>query len=210
MWRAIWKYLRDIFLARGVIVAVEIEKTGEEKFKMKPGGFKPKWIILHHSLSEDNQVRNWDAIRKYHMSYRYRGVIVTEDQYQMLVNANETGLEKPSRDVGYHFGIENVNGKLEVLPGRQIGEVGAHAFGFNDKSVGICLVGNYDTESPSNDRLFILANLCRQLQLEYSIPRDQVIGHRETYALLTPPQPAIKTCPGSKFDLEKFRERLRD
>lgn len=188
-----------------------ITETGYWDFKVKSGGFKPRWIVLHHSFSADGDTRNWDAIRKYHMSYRYKGEIINFDQYLAYLHANQLeGLEKPWMNIGYHFGIENVNGKLEVLPGREIGEIGAHAHGFNDKSIGICLVGNYDLDPPSEDRLFTLASLCRQLQIEFGISRDQVIGHRETYGRLDPPQPVAKTCPGSQFNLETFRARLRE
>lgn len=192
-------------------MTIPIQQTGYQEFNLKQGGFKPRWIVLHHSFSVDGFTRNWDAIRRYHKSYRYQGEIISDDSYaKYLAEGKTQGLEKPWKDIGYHFGIENVNGVLSVMNGRAIGEIGAHAHGFNDKSVGICLVGNYDLEAPSEDRLFLLSNLCRQLQLEFSIPRDQVIGHRETYGKLDPPQPVEKTCPGTQFNLDEFRKRLRD
>lgn len=187
----------------------EIDVTGFENFNKKPGGFKPSWIILHHSYSSDGFTRNWDSIKRYHMSYRFNGDIISEEQYTKLLNQKIDGLlEKPWHDVGYHFGIENDHGKLTVFPGRLIGEIGSHAKGFNDKSIGICLVGNYDICKPDADRLHILSHLCRQLQLEFKIPRDQVIGHRETYQLLK--GPVQKSCPGAEFDLVGFRTLLRD
>lgn len=191
---------------------VPLGKTVNRKFQVKPGGFKPKWIVVHHSFSSDGEIRNWDAIRKYHMSYRSNGNIITEEEYNFKQGRGEGGLQKPWADIGYHFGIENVNGKLEVLTGRLIGESGAHATGkdpydFNKISVGICLIGNYDNDPPSEDRLKLVASLCRQLQLEYGIPRDQVIGHRETFVKRG--VPVEKSCPGRMFDMEAFRSRLR-
>ena len=101
-----------------------------------------------------------------------------------------------------------MDGKITVLNGREVGDTGAHAIGFNDKSVGICLVGNYDIEVPSDGRLFALQDLCRELQLEFGIARAQVIGHRETYPLRGV---AIeKSCPGKLFSMDEFRARLRD
>lgn len=209
---AIFRFLSHIWKSGTEIsIRVPIEWTGYNKLDKQIGGFKPTWVILHHSYSVDGQTRNWDAIRRYHMSFRYQGEIITESQWAALLAEGKTsGLEKPWSDIGYNLGIENVNGKLTVLPGRPIGAPGAHAVGFNTRSVGICLIGNYDLDPPSEDRLALLASLCRQLQLEFAIPRDQVIGHRETYPKLNPPEPVQKTCPGSQFDLTAFRKRLRD
>lgn len=174
---------------------------------MSPKGFKPTWIVIHHSSSRDGQTRNFDSIKQYHMSYRYNGEIISESQYaQFLSEGKTSGLEKPWSDIGYNFVIENDKGHLCVIGGRPIGEVGAHAIGFNAKSVGICLVGNYDIDTPDDDRLFSLASLCRQIQREFDIPKDQVVGHRETYVLRK--VPIEKTCPGAKFDMDAFRKRL--
>lgn len=203
---ALFGFLRHIG-ERGITINMPIEETGHWELTVKPGGFKPRWIVIHHSFSADGTTRNWDAIRKYHMSYRFNGDIITRERFEELLPQQVTGLEAPWTDVGYQFGVENVNGKIEVLQGRPIGAIGAHAMGFNAMSVGVCLVGNYDLDPPSADRLFVLASLCRQLQIEFEIPRYQVIGHRETYVKLN--KPVEKTCPGSQFNLDAFRERLR-
>jgi N-acetylmuramoyl-L-alanine amidase len=110
------------------------------------------------------------------------------------------------QDIGYHYGIENVNGTLMVLPGRSIEKDGAHALGFNRNGIGICLVGNYDIEAPSPERLAILRKLVLGLMNTYRIPADNVIGHRETY--IARGVKAEKTCPGSQFDMNKFRKSL--
>jgi N-acetylmuramoyl-L-alanine amidase len=156
--------------------------TKGKELVMQPEGFKPAWIVIHHSLTEDGAVKDWDAIRRYHI---------------------ETNGWKA---IGYHIGLEEVDGKLVVQQGRPVGSIGAHCKGFNARSVGICLVGNYDREAPSDDRLFLLASVCRELQRLYGIHADQVIGHRESYALIG--KPVEKSCPGKLFDLDSFRARL--
>lgn len=181
------------------------------RFNVDQDGFKPKWIVIHHSAGADGKTRDWDGIRKYHMSWRYRGEIISEVQYENLKAQGKTeGLEAPWKDVGYHFGIELIGNKIEVMTGRKIGSIGAHAQGFNARSVGICCVDNYDLMAPTNELLFIVSSLCRQLQIEYDIPRDQVIGHRETYPMLNPPEAPKKSCPGKLFDMNELRKRLRD
>lgn len=144
-----------------------------------------EFIVLHHSFSTDEATtRNWDAIRKYHK--------------------NVNGWT----DIGYHWGIENVNGTLTILEGRPMTRDGAHAIGFNSNGIGICLVGNYDMEAPSAARLEALSGLVTQLMAEHGIPAMNVIGHRETYKMRGVDQG--KTCPGSAFDLDAFRRSLTD
>ena len=81
------------------------------------------------------------------------------------------------RKIGYHFVIRR-DGIVEE--GRELGEVGAHAKGFNSKSVGICLVGGIDEEgNPENnytdEQWKALEELVNQMLLPY--PDAEVLGH---------------------------------
>ena len=188
--------------------SVQIATTGSWKWTVLPNGFKTSWIVIHHSFGPDRVTRDFDGIKKYHMSYRYKGDIITQEQYWLHQKAGETaGLELPWKNIGYHFVVEKIGDRYEVIAGRAIGEVGAHCHGFNEKSIGICFVGNYDDAPPSSDMLFTGTSLCRQLCKEFLIPIDQVIGHRESYPLLH--VPVEKTCPGSKFDMDAFRNQIK-
>jgi len=71
----------------------------------------------------------------------------------------------------------------------------------NIKSIGICVVGNYDLEAPSPEKLALLARLVKSLMDIFNIPVANVKGHRD-YNL-------HKTCPGLKFDLDAFRKTLK-
>jgi N-acetyl-anhydromuramyl-L-alanine amidase AmpD len=142
----------------------------------------PGYILIHHSLTEDSGAVSWDAIRKYHME----------------VNG--------WKDVGYHYGIELVGDEYEIFKGRMDNEVGAHCIGFNGKSIGICLVGNFDKTPPPADQLALLRKICRSLMGIYGIKADHVLGHRETFPLRG--VPVEKTCPGSAFDMNALRRSL--
>ncbi len=142
----------------------------------------PTRIIIHHSLTKDDQTVSWNAIRSYHI--------------------NECGW----KDVGYHYGIELIGNDYDILKGRMDNEEGAHCLGYNDHSIGICVVGNFDLIRPCINQLNLLKKLCNSLMEIYGIKADCVLGHRETYALRN--KPVEKTCPGARFDMVEFRKSL--
>lgn len=88
--------------------------------------------------------------------------------------------------IGYHFVI-GTNGAL--WNGRHIDEVGAHARGYNTRSIGICLIG-LDKFTPEQ-WVTLKANVRAQLK---RFPGAVVIGHNEIND--------HKTCPG--FDVEQW------
>ena len=145
----------------------------------------PTHIILHHSLTEDSGTVSWGAIRRYHVEV------------------------KGWRDIAYHFGVELVGDHHEVLLGRWWDEAGAHVaeLGMNQKSLGICLVGNFDALSPPQVVWDVALRLVQRLVTRWGIPVANVLGHREVGLLagLDWQVGAYKTCPGRLFDLEAFR-----
>lgn len=142
----------------------------------------PTKIIIHHSLTEDSQTVSWNAIRDYHIN---------------VCKWN---------DIGYHYGIELVGNQYDIFKGRMDDEDGAHCLGFNADSIGICVVGNFDLLHPCIAQLELLKKLVRSLMTIYGIKHENVLGHRETYALRK--VPVEKTCPGSQFDMAAFRASL--
>ena len=94
-------------------------------------------IIIHHSLTEDGQTVNWQAIRRYHI------------------------VDLGWADIGYHYGIEWIHRGYEILVGRPLSMDGAHTLGMNDKAIGICVVGNYDVQYPMAAMIVKLVPLVR-------------------------------------------------
>lgn len=139
---------------------------------------KPKYIFLHHSLTKDSKTVSWGAIRKYH--------------------TKDLGW----RDIGYHYGIEEVGKYNEILVGRLEGSSGAHTKGYNNNSIGICIVGNYDNEKPSEEKWILTLRLVQNISLRYNIPVKNVMGHREVAS--------YKSCPGELFSISTFRKDLKN
>jgi len=97
------------------------------------------------------------------------------------------------RDIGYHYYITR-DGR--VHPGRPLSAEGAHCFGHNRHSIGICYEGGLDGEGrPADTRTPAQkASLAELLQgLRQQFPTALAVGHRDLN-----PQ---KACPS--FDVTK-------
>lgn len=107
--------------------------------------------------------------------------------------------------LGYHFVIGNGRGSGdgEVEVGRRwlLQRDGAHARGFNDRSVGICLVGDYTQGYPTEAQMRALVELTRHLQGRFGIPKERIHLHSEI-------SPTGTLCPGKNFPAADYRAAL--
>ncbi len=149
---------------------------------------KPEYIMIHHSLTPDGQVVDWEAIRRYHIQ------------------------TNGWNDIGYHFGIEDVAGQIVLQKGRAVGTAGAHCkeARMNERSIGVCVVGNFDLGPPGIAKLYFLRDLCFSLMVNYQIPAANVIGHRDAgfMAGFDWQKGQYKTCPGRLFPLSTLQDIL--
>lgn len=136
-----------------------------------------KWIVIHHSASFTGDMAIFDREHK----------------------------AKGWDGVGYHFVIGNGtasgDGQVEVTARWPIQKWGAHAKTpderYNDYGIGICLVGNFDIQHPTQKQLASLARLVAFLCARYDIPLSNVIGHRDV-------KPT--DCPGRHLHLNVIRQ----
>lgn len=155
-----------------------------DSLKFVNSTFKPCFIVIHHSLTKDGNVVDAAAIRKYHMETN---------------GWSETG---------YHYLTELVNGEYRVVEGRSIMRMGAHVKNFNNISLGICMVGNFDKEPVPVEQWRLTQKLVKRLQWFLHIPTERVIGHREAQAHMNVPADQRKTCPGLLCNMDSFREDI--
>jgi len=158
-----------------IVVPYGIRKELNQ-FKIRPW----KYIVIHHSASEAGSAA---SIGKYHKEARG------------WVNG-----------LGYDFLIGNGNGsrdgQIEVGNrwNRQID--GAHAGNpeYNKYGIGICLIGNFDNDHPTNQQISSLLYLINYLQKRCNIHKDNVIMHKTFRNTV---------CPGNHFPYNKLMARLK-
>lgn len=98
--------------------------------------------------------------------------------------------------IGYHFVVRR-DGTVEH--GRELNEVGAHAIGYNERSVGICLIGGVNgANKPENNFTEAQWKALEPLvsELEEQFPQAKVVGHYE----LNPG----RDCPS--FNVQKWMQ----
>ena len=177
-----------------------------------------KWIVLHHSWSPDNQkVNDWTSIKRYHMSWRYQGNIITEKKAKELIASGKKGVESPDIDIAYHCGCEyeTLNGTLQLVfrIGRPLSLKGSHTKGFNLKAIGWCVIGNFDKKDMDSKQLGMFVRNAKEIMKYYNIPVMSAIGHWESYILLNKAKTKeeaqkIKSCPGLAVNMQNIRRLL--
>lgn len=81
--------------------------------------------------------------------------------------------------IGYHKVID-LDGTVEN--GRPLGEVGAHCYGHNSDSIGVCYVGGLDAKGNATDtrteaQKQSLLKLLKELKAKF--PNAKIVGHRD-------------------------------
>lgn len=129
------------------------------------------YLIVHCSATRENQDFDANDIRGWHLR---RGWF----------------------DIGYHYVIKR-DGTVEK--GRPVTQPGAHARGFNHRSLGICLVGGVESDGKTAEANYTHAqwDALEQLVIELKrfYPDAEVLGHRD--------MPRVnKECPS--FDVREW------
>ena len=137
-----------------------------------------KHIVLHHTATTLGSVESINAAH--------------------LKNKDKNG--NPWLGIGYHFVIGNGNGMadgaIEPTFRWRTQIQGAHAGSinkdFNERGIGICLVGDFERTSPTPAQKKSVKLLVKTLRAQYGIPAASVVGHNEIRASST-------ACPGKNF-----------
>ncbi len=155
--------------------------------RLKKSERKITEIIVHCSATPDGKDYTVDDIRRWHKQRGYS-------------------------DVGYHY-IVYRNGQL--VQGRDINVIGAHASGHNAHSIGICYIGGMNAENTQPEDTRTLRQKARLLSLLVDLrklyPNARIIGHRDLSEDkngdgIIEPSEWMKACPS--FDAKSEYHRI--
>lgn len=118
---------------------------------------KIDFLAIHNSDSDYPWHDNYESIYQWH---------VVENKWS---------------DVGYHFLILKSG---RIIRCRPVEKIGAHVFGYNKNSIGICLTGKTKF---SSEQFESLNELVKELIAEFGLEKIDVLGHYEL--------DSNKTCP---------------
>lgn len=96
--------------------------------------------------------------------------------------------------VGYHYVIERDG---TVTKTRQEYEEGAHCIGMNLSSIGVCFMGHFDHELPTEAQKQAWMTLYSAILTRHAIPPSRIVPHRHY---------ANKSCHGSLLSDTYFAE----
>lgn len=131
-------------------------------------------IIIHCSATPNGR---WNTVQDIDQWHKERG-FKRADEFRARQNPDLAA-------IGYHFVVYPSGA---IATGRHLDEIGAHAKGFNSKSIGICLLGTdkFTIEQWESLRENV------QISLKKYPSIHRIVGHRDL--------PDVhKTCPG--FDV---------
>jgi N-acetyl-anhydromuramyl-L-alanine amidase AmpD len=121
-------------------------------------------------------------------------------------------------DIGYHFVVERIEGIWSTSLGRPWNVSGAHCThsNMNRRSLGVCVVGNFDEEVLSLEGVSYLSRFIVALMVNHDIQAQNVIGHRDAGMMAgydwqvvgRTGVPQFKSCPGRLFPMDLLRNVL--
>lgn len=142
--------------------------------------------------------RQWQYVVVHHTATTTGSVESIHDSH--IKNKDKNG--NPWLGIGYHFVIGNgkgmADGAIEPTFRWKTQIQGAHAGStnkdYNERGIGVCLVGNFENEAPTPAQRRSIKLLVQTLKKEYQITADRVVGHKEIRASST-------ECPGKLFPM---------
>lgn len=154
-----------------------------EVLAFDPGVSPRDWtaLVLHHSATLKGSAQSFDAYHRAHQGWK---------------------------SLGYHFvignGSETPDGAVEAGPRWSSQEAGAHANSteFNAHGIGICLVGNFALQPPSEAQVQAACALVRELGRRFHIPVARVFNHGQIR------EGGATACPGRLFPLARIQGAL--
>lgn len=133
-------------------------------------------IVIHHSVTP----QSWSKEKTLK--------VIDDEHHNPNIHSFKNGI---GLYVAYHMLIFPDGNIKDTRP---INEVGHHAGNLpvNNVSVGICLIGNFETDQPTPEQSDSLKRILKSLMADYGITRDNIKLHKEVRLKPT-------ACPGKNI-----------
>lgn len=160
---------------------------------------KFNYLVIHHTtFNGDNKIGEYA-----------KETVLDIQQYHMSKKCDDNGnlIKEKWADIGYHYLI-SMDG--QIFQGRDVKFQGSHAYGLNDISLGVALLGNYSHKEITPSQMKSLVYLLSWLSQKNSIKTTNIIGHRDVIKLN--PNGTLTECPGIALysQLPMIREEVNN
>jgi hypothetical protein len=160
-----------------------------------------------------NAPEGWVPPQSIEKRSRWQGIIV---HHSATPKGNAAFIDRLHKDrgwegLGYDFVIDSGNGapdgRVEVgwrwkeqREGAHTRVTGDYTNFWNEHTIGICMIGNFEFQEPTEGQYRSLAKLVSFLQDRYSIPTSKIKRHSDVDAT---------RCPGRNFSMLKLKNMLK-
>lgn len=141
--------------------------------------------------------RQWERVIVHHSAIKYGNAEIYDRAHR------ERGMQN---GLAYHFlignGIDSGDGEIEIGPRwrRQLHGGHVRSYAVNKIAVGICLVGNFQKETPTRRQMTAFTRLTDWLLRDVLRPGITFDGHKDVEGEQT-------ICPGRNFPLAEMHRR---
>jgi LysM repeat protein len=194
--------LSGIAAARGVSVEALKQWNGLEDDAIQPGRRLRLRSAWQHLKPEALAAPKFDAARWKHLIVHHsatpNGNATKFDAYHRRERHMENGL-------AYHFlignGTDSGDGEIEIGPRWRKQLRGGHvaSLAYNENSLGVCLIGNFEKTRPTPRQLAALIELLDHLKNDLLGGKPKLYLHREVKGEHT-------LCPGRNFPAKRIHQ----
>jgi len=168
-----------------VVAKDDLAGAVKNAIDLRDGQAAREWrhIVLHHSATKSGSLLSIDAEHRRRRDSEGRNWL----------------------GIGYHFVIGNgqgmADGEVQATFRWREQLAGAHAGDrtFNASGIGICLVGNFETQRPTRRQQTAMNELVSRLAEKFAIKPEGIVGHAEI-------KPTA--CPGKYLAVDRLRRRF--
>ena len=194
--------LSGIAAERGLSLETLKQWNGLEDDNLKVGQRLRLRAVWQHLKPEALEVPKFDASRWKHLIVHHsatpNGNAAKFDAYHRHERRMENGL-------AYHFlignGTDSDDGAIEIGPRWKKQLHGGHvaSLAYNENSLGVCLIGNFEKQRPTERQLAALIELLAHLKTDLLGGKPKLYLHREVKGEHT-------LCPGRNFPARRIHE----